>query len=60
MQLYTEIITLKISISQRETLAKMKSRNIKVSNFIRLAIAEKIKRDASELIIKIDEPYCPW
>jgi post-segregation antitoxin (ccd killing protein) len=52
MQQYTEVVTLKISKTQKDTLGKLKQRNIKVSNFIRLAISEKLKRDAKELIVK--------
>ena len=43
--LYTEVFTLKISSTQKRTLEKLKSRNIKVSDFVRKAISEKIKRD---------------
>ncbi len=43
--LYTEVFTLKISKQQKQTLEKLKSRNIKVSSFVREAIAEKINRD---------------
>lgn len=43
--LYTEVFTLKISKVQKQTLDKLKSRNIKVSSFVRKAISEKIKRD---------------
>jgi hypothetical protein len=42
--LYTEVFTLKISSTQKRTLEKLKSRNIKVSDFVRKAISEKIKR----------------
>ena len=47
--LYTEVFTLKISATQKRTLEKLKSRNIKVSDFVRKAISEKIKRDYAEL-----------
>ena len=47
--LYTEVFTLKISATQKRTLDKLKSRNIKVSDFVRKAIAEKINRDYAEL-----------
>ena len=47
--LYTEVFTLKISSTQKRTLEKLKSRNIKVSDFVRKAIAEKIKRDYENL-----------
>jgi peptidyl-dipeptidase Dcp len=45
---------------EKETLDKLKQRNVKVSNFIRLAIAEKLKRDAKELIVKPKTQYCPF
>ena len=41
MQQYTEVITTKITVTQKQTLNKLKLRNIKVSHFIRLAIKEK-------------------
>lgn len=58
--LYTEIFTLKISKSQKQTLEKLKSRNIKVSSFVRIAIKEKIQRDYSELLEKPKKEYCPF
>jgi len=60
MELYTEIITLKVTKIQKQTLDKLKQRNVKVSNFIRLAIAEKLKRDAKELIVKPKKQHCPF
>ena len=59
MQQYTEVITTKITVTQKQTLNKLKLRNIKVSNFIRLAIKEKLERDAKELIIK-PKNNCPF
>ena len=47
--LYTEVFTLKISSTQKRTLEKLKSRNIKVSDFVRKTISEKIQRDYAEL-----------
>jgi len=58
--LYTEVFTLKISSTQKRTLDKLKSRNIKVSDFVRKAIAEKIKRDYAELQDKPKKEYCPF
>ena len=58
--LYTEVLTLKISKSQKQTLEKLKSRNIKVSSFVRKAIAEKINREYEDLKPKIKEEYCPF
>jgi post-segregation antitoxin (ccd killing protein) len=57
---YTETKNIKISKIQKETLNKLKERNIRVSDFIRKAISEKIKRDAKELIIKPIKEYCPF
>jgi hypothetical protein len=58
--MFTEIITLKITPIQKQTLDKLKQRNVKVSNFIRVAIAEKLKRDVKELIVKSKKEYCPF
>jgi post-segregation antitoxin (ccd killing protein) len=58
--LYTEVFTLKISKVQKQTLDKLKSKNIKVSSFVRKAIAEKINRDYSELQDKPKKEYCPF
>ena len=58
--LYTEVFTLKISSTQKRTLEKLKSRNIKVSDFVRKAISEKIKRDYAELEEKPKDEFCPF
>ena len=58
--LYTEVFTLKISSTQKRTLEKLKSRNIKVSDFVRKAISEKIKSDYAELQDKPKKEYCPF
>jgi len=60
MEIYTEVLTLKITAIQKATLNKLKSRKVKVSQFIRDAISEKIKRDASELIEKPKKVYIPF
>jgi post-segregation antitoxin (ccd killing protein) len=59
-QIYTEVITLKISKTQKQTLDKLKSRNVKVSEFIRQAIKAKLKQDAKELEVKTKKEYCPF
>ena len=56
--LYTEVFTLKISKQQKQTLEKLKSRNIKVSSFVRKAIAEKINRDYENLKEKPNDEFC--
>lgn len=58
--LYTEVFMLKISKSQKQTLEKLKTRNIKVSSFVRNAIAEKITRDYENLKSKPKKEYCPF
>ena len=58
--LYTEVFNLKISKVQKQTLDKLKSRNIKVSDFVRKAIAEKINREYENLKEKPKKEYCPF
>ena len=58
--LYTEVFTLKISSTQKRTLEKLKSRNIKISDFVRKAIAEKINRDYENLKEKPKDEFCPF
>lgn len=60
MQIYTEQLSLKISKTQKQTLDKLAERNIKVSNFIRDAIKEKLQREYKDLIFKpkaIEVPF---
>lgn len=56
---YTEKITIKVSATQKETLNKLRDRNVKVANFIREAIREKINREAEELKPK-PKNICPF
>ena len=58
--IYTEVFTLKISKSQKTTLEKLKVRNIKVSTFVRNAIAEKINREYQNLKPKPKKEHCPF
>ena len=60
MKLLTKTKVIRISESQLKTLQKMKSYNIDVGKFIRDVIAEKIKRDYQELIIKPKKSDCPF
>ena len=59
-QFTRKYFTLKISSTQKRTLEKLKSRNIKVSDFVRKAISEKIQRDYAELQEKPKKEYCPF
>jgi len=49
----------KITKTQKETLDKLRTRKIKIGKFVRDAISEKIKREASELTIK-PKQICPF
>ena len=57
---YTEKVTIKISKTQKQTLDKLRTRNIKVAQFIRDAIKEKINREAEELKPKPKKIKCPF
>ena len=58
--LYDCVFTLKISNVQKRTLEKLKSKNIKVSSFVRNAIKEKIEREYKELIEKPEKIKMPF
>jgi hypothetical protein len=60
MKKYSKNITINVSEIQFETLTKLRNRNIKVGDFIRKAISEKIQRDAKELIVKPKKEFCPF
>ena len=57
---YTKVKVIKITEIQHKTLLKLDSYNINVADFIRNAIAEKIKREYSDLIPKPKREYCPF
>ena len=59
-KILTKTKVIRITSIQHETLKKMQSYNIDVGNFIRESIAEKIKREYSELIPKPKKEYCPF
>lgn len=57
---YTKVKVIKITDIQDKTLKKLDSYKINVAQFIRDAIAEKIKREYSELIpkpVKFKAPF---
>ena len=60
MQKYTKTKVIRISETQLKTLQKMKSYNVDVGQFIRDAIAEKIKRECVDLIPKTKKIKCPF
>ena len=49
MKQLTEIYTIRFSVQQAESLQKLKYYDVNVSQFIRIAIAEKIKRDWKQI-----------
>jgi hypothetical protein len=56
---YTELLQVKITITQAATLDKLRQRNIRVGDFVREAIAEKIQRDYPKLQVK-EKSSCPF
>jgi len=60
MEKYTEVTTIKLSKIQKQTLGKLKDRKIRVSQFIRDAISEKLTRDASDLMVSPKKVYIPF
>ena len=60
MQKYTKTKVIRISETQLKTLQKMKLLNVDVGNFIREAIAEKIKQEYQQLILKPKKSDCPF
>jgi hypothetical protein len=59
MQNYTKTKVIRITDMQHQTLQKMKTLNVDVGNFIRIAIQEKLQRDKHE-ILKPKAEYCPF
>ena len=60
MKSYTKNITINVSEVQYQTLEKIRNNKIKVGNFIREAIQEKIKREYQQLILKPKKSDCPF
>lgn len=60
MKNYTKTKVIRITQTQHETLLKMQSYKVDVAQFIRTAIAEKIKREYKELIPKPKKAFTPF
>lgn len=60
MKQYTERQTIMISKQQVESLAILKSYNVNVSQFIRVAIKEKIQREWKSIKEKKVKNICPF
>ena len=56
---YTKTKVVKLTEIQYQTLKKLENYNIRVCDFIRDAIQEKLKRDKHE-ILKPKKEYCPF
>lgn len=58
---YSYVKSFRTNLVQKNTLRKLKNKyNIDISNFMRLAIHEKIKRDYPLLIEKVRRTDCPF
>jgi post-segregation antitoxin (ccd killing protein) len=60
MKQYIKVKVIKITESQDQTLKKLRSYKINVSQFIRDAIQEKIKREYFDLIPKPEKEKIPF
>ena len=60
MNKYTVIHTIRFSKQQAESLQKLKDYDVNVSQFIRLAISEKIKRDWKQIKEKKERVKLPF
>jgi hypothetical protein len=56
---YTKSKVIKLTEVQYETLKKLENYNVRVCDFIRIAIQEKLERDKHE-ILKPKAEYCPF
>ena len=60
MQINTEILNIRISKEQKQTLDKLKEYNVNVAQFVRNAIKEKLQREKSEIITNYKNLQCPF
>ena len=60
MQQYTEKQTIRISKTQRQSLIILESKGINVSQFIRLAIKEKLQKDWKSIKEKSEKIKYPF
>ena len=58
----TEILNIRISKNQKQTLDKLKGYNVNVAQFVRSAIKEKLQRDKIEIIQEYNKSLdvCPF
>jgi hypothetical protein len=60
MQQYTEKQTIRLSKTQRQSLTILESKGVNISQFIRLAIKEKISRDWNSIKEKSKKVNYPF
>jgi hypothetical protein len=60
MQQYTELKTIRLSKQQVKTLSIIESKGVNISQFIRLAINDKIKRDWKTIKEPKNNDICPF
>ena len=60
MNKYTVIHTIRFSKQQSESLKKLKDYDVNISQFIRIAISEKIKRDWEQIKEKKERVKLPF
>lgn len=62
MPVKTEILKVRISKEQKQTLDKLKEYNVNVCQFVRNAIKEKLEREKVEIITNYKESLdeCPF
>ena len=60
MPVKTEILKVRISKEQKQTLEKLKEYNVNVAQFVRNAIKEKLEREKVEIITNYKSLECPF
>jgi len=60
MQINTEILNIRISKEQKQTLDKLKEYNVNVAQFVRNAIKEKLELQKAEIITNYKNIECPF
>ncbi len=60
MPINTEILNIRISKEQKQTLDKLKEYNVNVAQFVRNAIKEKLQRQKAEIITNYKNIECPF
>ena len=62
MRINTEILNIRISKDQKQTLDKLKGYNVNVAQFVRTVIKEKLQKDYKSIIDKFENEknYCPF